>query len=217
MALDVHIDPAETGLVVIDMQNGFCHPQGARGRAFGADSMAAPQAIVPTCIELIRVCRAAGMAVWFTRQVHYGDDRLRKQRRIPSHLDRRGLKLELCTRGTWNSELVDEIAAEMRPEDELVLKHRASAFYNTTFESELRMKGIQILICAGTTSSFCVESTIRDAYARDYDIIVPSDCIADTDDEAQASVLKNVTRFFGTVTTLAELTENLGVRHATGV
>ena len=38
--MDLRIDPAVTGLVVVDMQNGFCHPQGSRGKAFGPESVA---------------------------------------------------------------------------------------------------------------------------------------------------------------------------------
>src|SRR6266852_2742437 len=96
------LDPKEVGLLVVDMQNGFCHPEGARAKAFGVDAIAMPRA------------------------------------RIPSHLDRRGVKLELCWRGTWDSELIDEIKAEIRPEDDIVIKHRASAFYNTPLEAERR-------------------------------------------------------------------------------
>ena len=210
MALDFPIDPAETGLVVIDMQNGFCHPKGSRAQAFGPQATAMPSAIVPNVIRLIRVCRASGMPIWFTRQVHYPDDVGRQRRRIPSHLDRRGVRLELCWRGTWDAELLDEIAAEVRPEDEVVVKHRASAFYNTPFESELHMKGVQILTVAGTTSSFCVDSTIRDAYARDFDVLVPADCVADTEEAAHEAVLKTVQRFFGVVTSVDELASTLG-------
>ena len=208
---DVVLEPAECGLLVIDMQNGFCHPEGSRGKAFGAQSVYEPEAIIPDVVRLMRTCRAAGVRHWLTRQVYYDTDATRARRRIPSHLERRGLKLELTRRGTWDAELHEDIAAEVQPEDEIIVKHRASAFYNTSLEPELRMLGIQVLIIAGTTTSFCVDSTIRDAYARDFDVLVPAECVADTEDEAQKAVLHGIDRFHGVVTSIDEVARLLGV------
>ena len=208
MSLDFRPDPAETGLVVIDMQNDFCHLEGGRGKIVGPPGNEYPLAIVPNVIRLIRACTPI-MPVWFTKQVYYADDRGQQRRRIPSHLLRRGPRSSLVLRDSWGAELLDEIAAEVLPEHEVLIKHRASAFFNTTFESELRMKGVQVLIVTGTTSSFCVDSTIRDAYARDFDLIVPADGIADSDLDAQEAVLKSVRRFFGLVTATDELLETL--------
>src|SRR6266852_3825058 len=114
------LDPKEVGLLVIDMQNGFCHPEGARAKAFGVDAIAMPRASIPNVVEMMRLARSAGVRITLTRQVHYPDDQARKRRRIPSHLDRRGVKLELCWRGTWDAELIDEIKAELRPEDDVL-------------------------------------------------------------------------------------------------
>ena len=210
MSLDVKLEPSDVGLVVVDLQNAFCHPEGSRGRAFGPESVIQPMAIVPRIIELVRLSRALDIPVWFTRQVHFPDDAGRTRRRIPSHLDRRGLKLELCHEGTWDAELVDEIAAEVEHPGEVIVKHRASAFFDTPFWGELRMKGVQVLVVTGTTTSFCVDSTIRDAYARDYDVVVPAECVADTDDAANQAVLASTQRFHGVVTDRDELADALG-------
>ena len=205
------LDPKEVMLLVVDMQNDFCHPDGARAKAFGVDAIAMPRASIPAVVELIRVARAAGVRVSYTRQVHYPEDEARKKRRIPSHLDRRGVKLELCYRGSWGAELLDEIKAEVRPEDEVIVKHRASAFYNTPVEAELRVNGIQVLVITGTTTSFCIDSTIRDAYMRDYDVLVPRECVSDTDQAAHDAVLASVDRFHGVVVDMAQVAQALGV------
>lgn len=210
------LDPREVGLFVVDMQNDFCHPEGARAKAFGVDAIAMPRASIPKVIEMIRLAHAAGVKVWYTRQVHYPDDAARKRRRIPSHLDRRGVKLELCYRGSWGAELLDEIKAEVRPDDEVIVKHRASAFYNTPVEAELRVNGIQVLIVTGTTTSFCIDSTIRDAYMRDYDVLVPREAVSDTDQAAHEAVLACVDRFHGVTTTIPEIAKALGVAAPAG-
>lgn len=210
MALDASLDPVGVGMVVIDLQNGFCHPEGSRGRAFGPASVVQPAAIVPRVIELVRLVRRLEIPVWFTRQVHFPDDAGRRRRRLPSHLERRGLRLDLCHQGTWDAELLDEVAAEVAHPGEVIVKHRASAFFETPFWGELRMRGVQVLIVTGTTTSFCVDSTIRDAYARDFDVIVPADCVADTDDAAHQAVLATTDRFHGFVTDRRELASALG-------
>ena len=211
MTLDVSIDPAASGLVVIDLQNGFCHPDGTRGKAFGADAVAQPRAIVPATLQLVRLARELGVPVWFTRQVHLGDDDVTRGRRfLPSHLARRGALADLCKVGTWDAELLDEVAAEVASPDEVIVKHRASAFFETCFAGELRMRGVQALVVTGTTTSFCVDSTIRDAYARDFDVIVPVECVADTDDAAHDAVLRNVDRFHGATTDRAGLARAWG-------
>ncbi len=204
MAFDVPIYPDETALLVIDMQNGFCSEKGARAQA-GLD-ISMPRAIIPNIAALVESCRGAGMPIFWSRQIHYPGDRARARRRIPSHLDRHATPLQLCLRDTIDVEIVDELQACIRPEDDVFVKHRASCFFDTTFNTELRMRGIQILIITGTTTSFCVDSTVRDAYMRDYDIIVPEDACADTILEAHEAVIKSVKRFFGVVTTTRELT-----------
>lgn len=209
MQLDVKLDPREVGLLVVDMQNGFCHPDGARGQAFGADAVKYPQAIVPEIVKAHHLARRHNIPVWFTQQVHYDNDITRSQRRIPSHLQRRGVELKLCRRGTWDAELLDEMKAVRQPEDEVIVKHRSSAFYRTTLESELKMRGVQVLIVTGTTTSFCVDSTIRDAYARDLDVIVPAECVADSDLDAHNATLACVNRFHGVVSSLPEIEKAL--------
>lgn len=209
MQLDVKLDPREVGLLVVDMQNGFCHPEGSRGTAFGASAVRYPQEIIPHVVAAHAMAHRFDIPVWFTQQVHYDNDVTRAQRRIPSHLQRRGVDLQLCRRGTWDADLLDEMNAVRTPKDEVVVKHRSSAFYRTTLESELKMRGVQVLIVAGTTTSFCVDSTIRDAYARDFDVVVPAECVADSDLDAHQATLASVDRFHGVVTNLQDIEQAL--------
>ena len=76
------LDPTEVMLLVVDMQNDFCHPNGARAKAFGVDAIAMPRASIPAVVEMIRVARAGGARVTYTRQEHYPDDQARKPFRL---------------------------------------------------------------------------------------------------------------------------------------
>ncbi|MBI4320311.1 MAG: cysteine hydrolase [Chloroflexi bacterium] len=206
MSEGLKIDPKSTALVVIDMQNGYCHDGGGL-RLAGLDNR--PQiAIVPRVKSLVRLCRKAQIPIVWVLQEHYPDDATRKQHIIPSHMDKSGACV--AQRNTWDAEPVQELKAEMRPEDHYVKKHRMSAFYNTTLEVLLRMLGRRLLIISGVSTNVCVESTIRDAYFRDFDQILVSDCTASLHEEQYRATLKNTEIYFGTVMTLQELSETLG-------
>jgi ureidoacrylate peracid hydrolase len=197
------IDPALTGLVVIDMQNGFASPSGTLGAA-GLD-ISMTRGIIPNVQRLVDAARRAGVHVFWSRQVHYPDDKTRGQRLIPGHLARGAGRSMLCAKGTPDTEIVDELQPFIGPDDDVFEKHRASCFYSSNFEARLRIHGIRMLIVTGTTSSFCVDSTIREAYARDFDVVVPGDAISDTEIEATRAVLRSTERFHGFVTTTDEL------------
>jgi nicotinamidase-related amidase len=73
-----------------------------------------------------------------------------------------------------------EIVALLQPEEEdyFVLKPKHSGFFSTTLETLLRYLGSRELIITGIAGNFCVLFTANDAYMRDYELIVPSDCTA---------------------------------------
>jgi ureidoacrylate peracid hydrolase len=99
------------------------------------------------------------------------------------------------------------VAGEVRPEDYVIEKHRASMFFQTTLDAKLRMLGIEQLIMSGTTTAFCVETSIRDAYFRDFDVIAVEDCIADPRPHFHADTMAKVAQFFGVVVRVDELPE----------
>ncbi len=195
-AVDFAIDRRDTALLVIDIQNGFCHKDSAMAKA-GIDT-SRQQAVVPNIVHMVRLCRAAGLPILASKQIHFHDDATRSVHKIPSHMDKR--HYYPCLRGTQDAELVSELQNELRPEDHVFEKHRSSCFFDTTLDTKLRMLGIRMLIITGVATNYCVESTIRDAYWRDYDILVPADCVASTFPDLQAATLKNVEIYFGRVT-----------------
>lgn len=197
----IRIDPRETALLVIDMQNAFCHPEGGLARA--GVSIEHQRSVVPNVKRLVQVCSQAGVPILWSIQEHWPEDRTRKRHRIPSHLDKRGL--QICARGSWDAELHPELKAECRPEDYVFHKHRMSCFFDTTLHTKLRMLGTEVLIISGLNTNVCVESTIRDAYFRDYDLLVVEDCIACSFPDLHRATLKNVEIYFGQVTSLQEL------------
>ena len=67
------------------------------------------------------------------------------------------------------------------------------------------------LIICGVTTEICVESTIRDAFFRDFKIVVPEDAVAALDVTRHEGTLLTIKFGFGTVTTTAEIIDCLGI------
>jgi ureidoacrylate peracid hydrolase len=196
-----YIDPTCTALLVIDMQKGFCDPESRMEKAgIGTENQ---RAIVPDLLRLVDLAREREMPVLFSQQIHYPEDVTRRRRRIPSHIDKQNWAP--CLRGTWEVDFVDEIAAAIRPEDFIVEKHRASVFFETTLDTKLRMLGIEQIVISGCNTDFCVETTIRDGYYRDLDVIVVRDCVAGPRRRFHEDTLAKVETYFGEVVSLDEL------------
>ena len=73
-----------------------------------------------------------------------------------------------------------EIVALLQPDDDdyFVLKPKHSGFFSTTLDTLLRYLGSRKLILTGLAGNFCVLFTANDAYMRDYELLIPSDCTA---------------------------------------
>jgi ureidoacrylate peracid hydrolase len=79
--------------------------------------------------------------------------------------------------GTWNTDIVSELAPRLG--DLVISKHRYSGFFQTELDEVLRERDIRNLLFVGWTTSVCVESTVRDAFFRDYRCVVLADCTAE--------------------------------------
>ncbi len=173
MSLDA-LDPQRTALLVVDMQNAFCHPEGTLG--ISGVNVEPAQAAIPAVGALVRACRSAGMPVLWSQQVHFAADAGRARKRLPSHTQKRARVSALA--GSWDAQLVDELAPLAGDPALVFTKHRFGCFYETRLEAMLRMLGTEALLVCGVTANACVETTIREAYLRDYDVVAVTDCIA---------------------------------------
>jgi nicotinamidase-related amidase len=81
------------------------------------------------------------------------------------------------------------------PEDYFVLKPKHSGFYSTTLDVLLHHLGVTKIILAGFAADICVLYTANDAYMRDLDIVVPSDCVASETLQAKKHALNQMKRF----------------------
>jgi ureidoacrylate peracid hydrolase len=184
-----------TALLVIDMQNGFCHPEGSFA-GLGLDVSMCNGAIAP-CARLVEAAHAAGVPVIYTRYVYradYKDGGVLVQEVLPALAEVKSLAA-----GTWDAELVDDLVPT---DDDFVLdKNRYSAFYGTGLEPILTSLGSRNLVVAGVTTNMCVETTARDASQRDYRVFVVSDACGELDAARHDMALATLGFGFGAVVT----------------
>src|SRR5438093_970952 len=162
-----------TALLAVDMQNAFCHPEGTLGIS-GVDVRPA-QATIEPVRRLVEAARAARVPVLWTQQEHFPVDASRARKRLASHTAKR--KRVAALTGTWDMALVDELEPLADEPSFVIRKHRFGAFYETRLEQVLRMLGTEALLVCGTTANACVETTLREAYLRDYDVVAITDAI----------------------------------------
>jgi len=172
------IDPRETAVIAVDMQNDF----GGEGGMFASNGLpieAARATIAPTS-RVLDTARAAGMTIVYLKMEFARDLSNLGGPGTPNrerHL-RFGVGVgNFLIEGTWNTEIIPELAP--RPGDVVISKHRYSGFFQTELDRVLREREIRSLVFVGWTTSVCVESTLRDAFFRDYRCLVLSDCTAE--------------------------------------
>lgn len=81
----------------------------------------------------------------------------------------------------------------------IITKPRVSAFYGTGLDAALRANRIERLVIAGVSTSWAIQSTVREAHDRDYEVFIVEDaCAASTEDEHKSSI-KLISRISGVI------------------
>jgi nicotinamidase-related amidase len=180
-------DLARAALLVVDMTNDFGHPDGAyprHGLSCGPLGL-----IVPAVGQLITAVKAAGLPVVLCSQVVYATSD-GTGISSPGLIGARPWLLhEGLRRGTWGTAMLDGL-----PEPDLVVeKPRASGFHATPLDLILRGLGVETTIVVGGFTNQCVESTVRDAWALDYRVVLPRDGCAAFEPALHQATLESLT------------------------
>jgi len=191
--------PARAALVVVDVQNDFCHPEGVSARK-GHDVAAAVE-MVPRLEELVRRAREAGVTVVFIRTTHdpIVDSAVWNTRM--GDVDTPPYQPN-CRTGTWGAEFYRVVPEQG---DVVVTKHRYSAFASTDLDLVLRAAGVETLLLSGVATNVCVESTLRDGLFLDYNVALVADCCAAYEPDLHEGTIKNTRGTFGAVLDADEL------------
>ena len=198
------LDPEKTRLLVIDVQNDFCHERGAFAQM--GVPMGPIQAMVPRLDALIEGSRRAGVPVIFVQTEHgrWTNSKTWLTRRVA---DGGRERVYPCAEGSWGAEFY---GVKPTPADRIVTKHRYSGFVGTDLDVILRSQGVTHVLATGVTTNVCVESTARDAFMRDYHAILVEDCCAAASPEEHQGALTNMRTYFGEVRNAGEVLAGLG-------
>lgn len=208
MTRDVPLQPKQSALLLIDVQNFCAHRQG--GEFAGLDEQefetkygwyfeTLEQEAVPSMQRLQNTCREANIEVMYTTI-----ENLTKDGRDRS-LDYKITGFNV-PKGSWDGRVLDEIAPA---EDEIWLpKSSSSVFVSTHIDYVLRNLGVKQLVIAGLMTDQCVESAIRDACDLGYLVTQVTDACATLSLERHQNSIKTIEGYCRQLTTddlIAEL------------
>ena len=201
---------SETALIVIDMQNAYSTPGGYLDLAGFDVSTTGP--VIASIQKALITSRAAGMPViffqngWDPEYVEAGgpgSPNWHKSNALKTMRKRPELQGQLLAKGGWDYQLVDEL--QPQPGDIVLPKTRYSGFFNTSFDSVLRSRGIRNLVFTGIATNVCVESTLRDGFFLEYFGVVLADATHQAGPAfAQQAALFNIETFFGWVSSVED-------------
>jgi len=204
----ITLDLTRTAIVVVDMQNDFCHPDGWLA-SIGVDIGAARRPIEPLAALLPRLRAAGTPIVW----LNWGNrpDRANLPPGVLHVYDREGTSRGIgmpvrgggsptLQAGSWSAAIVDELKPE--PSDVCVDKYRMSGFFDTPLDSILRNLAVTTVLFAGVNVDQCVLATLSDAACLGYDVVLLEDCAATTSPQyCHDAAVYNIAQCYGFVAT----------------
>ena len=179
------LDPESTAVVIVDMQNGFCHPDGSLYAPGSEDA-------IEGCVALVDRAREAGASVAYTRDVHPPGQF--EDAHYYDEFERWG---EHVLEGSWEAELVEELSPH--DADLVVEKHTYDAFHETQLDGWLSARDIRDLVICGTLANVCVLHTAGSAGLRDYRPVIVGDAVGCIEDEHREYALDHASFLFGEV------------------
>lgn len=169
------MDPQTTAVVLIEYQNDFTSDGGALHGAV-ADSMSATDMLKNTQ-AVVEAARSAGVTVihapiQFAPGYHEITDH-------PYGILAGVVDNNAFVKGTWGADFHPDVAPSG---DDIVLegKRGLDTFASTNLDFILRSKGIRTVALGGFLTNCCVESTMRSAYERGFEVLTLTDCVAGT-------------------------------------
>jgi biuret amidohydrolase len=171
----------QTALVVVDMQNAFCHPDGFCGHELGADLTAA-RTIIPQIQKVIDWTRSHGILNVYTRESHAPDlsdvspSKTLRYQNAGYPIGEPGKMGRFLIRGERGTELIDEL--QPTSDDLQIDKPAQSIFIGTDLADTLQQRKITHLIFTGVTTECCVLGSYRQASDLGFYCLLLADCCA---------------------------------------
>jgi nicotinamidase-related amidase len=178
------MNPKTTAIVLIEFQNDFTTAGGVFHDA--VKGVMQSNDMLTNTVEVVNKSRDAGVAVMhapITFAEGYHELTAHPYGILKGVVDNKAFR-----KGSWGAAIVDVL--KPHPEDIMIEGKRGlDAFPSTNLDFILRSKGIDTVVLAGFLTNCCVESTMRSAYERGFDVITLKDCTAALSQEEQTMAL----------------------------
>jgi maleamate amidohydrolase len=181
-------------VLIIDMQHDFCDPD-------------APTTLCPSIREtyepikrLSAAAREREIPVIYTQGLVAADGSTAGLWRFKQRFHAEG---RVQVEGSRGAAIIPELAPQ--PGDRVIRKWRPSAFFRTDLEVFLGVRGIDTLLCCGTSVSGCVRATVTDAFMRDIRCMVIRECVADRTAAVMEANLFDLQQKYAEVVSLSEM------------
>jgi nicotinamidase-related amidase len=180
----MQMDPSTTALVLIEFQNDFTTPGGALHGAVEASM--AETGMLANAQAAVAAARQAGVTIIHS-PIQFADG----YGEITSHpygILKGVVDSNAFVKGSWGATICDEMAPAV---GDIVLegKRGLDAFASTNLDFILRSKGIRTVVLAGFLTNCCVESTMRSAYEKGFEVITLKDSVAATSGAEHANAI----------------------------
>jgi len=189
---------SEAVLLAIHYQNDNCHARG-RVRLGLAEADPRREGLIGAARRLFSAARAGGVPIVHVR---YAWSRDYRDVAMNAPVYRQHAALGAWKDGEWGGDFLDELRPA--PGEFEITHARMSPFYASRLEEVLALLRPRRLIVAGVSTTFAVESTVRDASDRGYEVLVAADACA-TGDPVMHEASLNVMRMLATVATADEI------------
>ena len=182
------LDAKETALVLIDLQRGIVSRDTKPHAA--AD-------VVARAAKLARRFREIGATVVLVHVGYSADDRDRLQPMTDAP------PFSVASLPSDWSELVPEL--DQAPSDIVVLKRQWGAFYGTQLDLQLRRRNVRNIVIGGISTNFGVESTARDGWERNYQMVFAEDAMSALSADAHHFAISTIFPRLGVVRSTDEI------------
>ncbi len=201
ISLETVLRKRKAALMIIDVQNEFCHPDGLFGKN-GFD-LSTVNRVIPPLEALMDAAHSQGAPVIFITNVEDENTDSEAWNGRPDGAEDNP-NVGVTRRGNWGTGIYGLTPAEG---DIIMEKHRFSAFIDTPLKATLNELGVDTLVIGGLATNACVMNTSFHAVMNDFHVVVAEDAVSSWFEDLHEMALKNLRLFCGKVLPSKDIVE----------